>query len=66
MIYALELIAALAGFFLLVPGVVLISTGSWRSAVEAAKGYGMVWLVLFVIPGAIGGVIAGFIALTGS
>lgn len=57
---ALILVVSLAGFFLLVPGIVWLSTGSRRQAMEAARGYGWVVLILFVIPGAIGGVIAAF------
>lgn len=63
MLKSLELIAALLGFFLLVPGVVWVSTGSWRQTVEAAKGYGLVVLILFGIPAALGGIVAAVIAL---
>lgn len=66
MLKILEFVAALLGFFLLVPGIVWISTGSRRQAVEAAKGYGWVVLILFVIPGALGCVVAGVSLLLGS
>lgn len=63
MLKSLELIAALVGFFLLVPGIVWLSTGSRSQAVEAAKGYGWVVLILFGVPAALGGIVAGVIAL---
>ena len=56
---ALITVAVLAGFFLLVPGLVWLSTGSRREAIESAKGYGWVVLILFIIPGALGCVVAG-------
>lgn len=66
MAHTLTLVAVLAGFFLLVPGIAWLSTGSWRQALDAAKGYGWVCLILFVIPAALGGIVAGFILLLGS
>lgn len=59
LLQAVLLVAVLAGFFLLVPGIVWLSTGSRLQAMEAAKGYGRVVLILFVIPGALGCVVAG-------
>lgn len=59
MLQGLITVAVLAGFFLLVPGIVWISTGSRGQAMEAAKGYGWVCLILFVIPGLLGCLVAG-------
>lgn len=59
MAQAFKLVAVLAGFFLLVPGFIWLTSGSRREAVESAKGYGWVVLILFVIPGALGGIVAG-------
>ena len=54
MLQALIGCAVLAGMFLLVPGFTWLATGSWRRALESAKGYGVVCLILFVIPMALG------------
>lgn len=51
--------AVLVALFLLVPGIVWLSTGSRRQAMEAARGYGVVCLILFVIPSALGCLVAG-------
>lgn len=66
MIHALILVAVLAGFFLPMPGIAWLSTGSWREAKEATKGYGWVVLILFGIPAALGGIVAAFSRLLGN
>lgn len=58
MIQALKLVAALLGLFMIVPLVARMGTGSWARAREATKGYGVVLLIVMVIPMAIGAVIA--------
>ena len=53
-------VAGMAGLFSIVPLATWAATGSWRRALEAAKGYGVMWLFMSGIM-AVGGVI-GLIA----
>ena len=50
----------MAGLFSIVPLATWAATGSWRRALEAAKGYGVMWLFMGGVM-AVGGVI-GLIA----
>lgn len=50
----LKFAAALIAIFAIVPGVVLISTGSWRQTWEALRGYGIVIGLVIGIPMVIG------------
>ena len=60
MVQALKLVAVLLGLFAIVPLVVLVSTGSWKQAAEAAKGYGTVLLIVMGIPMLLGALIVLF------
>jgi len=61
----LQFLALIAALFALVPGFAWM-TGDRRDAWVAAKGFGVVCLVLFVIPGAIGFLVVGIMQLMGS
>lgn len=58
MVQALKLIAVLLGLFAIVPLFTLLATGSWKQAVEAAFGYGVVLLIVMVIPMSVGLLVA--------
>lgn len=60
MLQGLIFVVVATALFALVPGIVWLSTGSRREAVESAKGLGWVWLILFVIPTVLGLIAAGF------
>jgi hypothetical protein len=57
---SLLFIAGLAGLFSIVPLATWAATGSWRRALEAARGYGALWLAMggLAAVGAVIGLIA--------
>jgi len=61
----LQFVALITALFLLVPAFAWL-TGGRREAWTAAKGFGVVCLILFVIPGAVGFLIVGIMHLLGS
>ena len=52
----------MAGLFSIVPLATWAATGSWRHALEAAKGYGVMWLFMGGVM-AVGGLIGLISAL---
>jgi hypothetical protein len=58
-------LAAMLGMLSLVPLSAWLATGRWSACVQCAKEYGVVLLILFVIPIVCGGLLALFFIAIG-